>query len=350
MSKVEAEYILKPKFHYIFWIVFFLYQFISNAVQDPRYVFSFVSVLTYVSFFFTVLVFNFYATVLFFEILKYKKLSRIVNILIFIVLILTSSALALLNRGVIQPIFLNNYNPINYTKYLSFWLFQFIYYFTMGAGYFFVKEFVKEKITSTKLANEKTVIESNLLRSQINPHFLFNTLNVLYAKSMVYSEELADKIQKLSEIMRYAYLPKWLKDGSHAPVTEEIKHIGNIIEIHEFRLSNNQIFQFDTQGTFTDIYLPPLILVTLVENILKHGHLTAEYPAFVALKHENDQFSFFSKNKIKTAKNHEEHSGVGIENIRLRLNRSFPDQFSFSSVEADGFYYNQLTINLQKTK
>lgn len=348
MSKVEAEYILNPKFHYIFWIVFFLYQFISNAVQDPRYAFSIISVLTYVSFFFTVLVFNFYATVFYFEILKYRGFSRIVNILIFIAFILTSTALALFNRGVIQPVFLHNYNPINYTKYLFFWLFQFIYYFTMGAGYFFVKEFVKEKITSTKLASEKTVIESNLLRSQINPHFLFNTLNVLYAKSMVYSEDLADKIQKLSEIMRYAYLPKWLKDGSHAPVTEEIKHINNIIEIHEFRLSNNQIFQFDIQGSFNEIYLPPLILVTLVENILKHGHLTTEFPAFVAIKYDNGQFSFFSKNKIKTAKNHEEHSGIGIENITLRLIRNFPGEFSFTNKEADGFYYNQLTINLHK--
>lgn len=348
MSKVEAEYILKPKFHYIFWTVFFLYQFVSNVVQDPRYGFSILSVLTYISFFITVLVFNFYATVYYFEILKYKGYPRIINILLFIALLLTSSALALFNRGVIQPVFLNNYNPINYTKYLFFWLFQFIYYFTMGVGYFFIKEFVKEKIISAKLESEKTIVEANLLRSQINPHFLFNTLNVLYAKSMVYSEELADKIQKLSEIMRYAYLPKWSTDGSHAPINEEIKHIGNIIEIHEFRLSNKNIFQFDIKGSFHELYLPPLILVTLVENILKHGHLSSENPAFVAIKYEKGQFSFFSKNKIKTAKNHEEHSGVGIENIKLRLQKNYPDRFTFTCNEAGGFYYNQLTIKLER--
>ncbi|HEY0174779.1 MAG TPA: histidine kinase [Pedobacter sp.] len=271
------------------------------------------------------------------------------NISLLAVFILLSAGLALINRKYVQPALIHNYSPINYLKYTAFWLFQFIYYLTLGSGYFFVKEFIREKVNSSNLEKEKTTIESNLLRSQINPHFLFNTLNVLYAKSIVYSEDLADKIQKLSEIMRYAYLPKWLKDGSHAPVSEEIKHISNIIIIHEFRLSNKNIFHFKIDGSFEHVFLPPLVLVTLVENILKHGHLTTEAPAIVLLKHENGILTYQSKNKVKTAKNHDEKSGIGVQNIKLRLDRYFKNDFTFTSEETGGYYYIQLIINLERS-
>lgn len=293
------------------------------------------------------MLFNFYATIYYFNLIKYRKHSKVVTVALFIVFLSLSLGLALVNRTYIQTYLTSNHSNINYMKYIVYWLFQFTYCFTLAAGYFFIKELIKEKINSSNLEKEKTTIESNLLRSQINPHFLFNTLNVLYAKSIVYSEDLADKIQKLSEIMRYAYLPKWLQDGSHAPVSEEIKHINNIIAIHEFRLSSKKIFHFKVEGEFGNVFLPPLVLVTLVENILKHGHLTTESPAMALLKHENETFTFQSKNKIKTAKNHDEKSGVGVINIEQRLGRYFKNNFTFTSEEANGYYYVQLAINLK---
>lgn len=348
MYPVDPDFILKRKFHYLFWSAFFIYYYLSNYILNSGFTLTLFGVLNYACFFLTVLVSNFYAIVYYLNILKYKKKSKVVNASSFIVLLLLSVGLALLYRRYIQPVLIHNSSPINYAKYIVYWFFQFTYSSMLASGYFFVKELIKEKINSSNLEKEKTTVESNLLRSQINPHFLFNTLNVLYAKSIVYSEDLADKIQKLSEIMRYAYLPKWLQDGSHAPVSEEIKHIHNIISIHEFRLSNKKIFHFKVEGEFGNVFLPPLVLVTLVENILKHGHLTSESPAVALLKHENETFTFQSKNKIKTAKNHDERSGVGVSNIEQRLDRYFKDDFTFNSEEVNGYYYVRLAINLKK--
>jgi LytS/YehU family sensor histidine kinase len=310
------------------------------------FVFSLRNGIGYLLFFLTVLVFNFYATIYFLNLLKSKKLSIIEGAGALILLLLISLGLALFNRGVIQPLLIINASPIKYYKYITYWFFQFVYYFALGAMYFFVREFMKEKINSSTLEKEKVIVEANLLRSQINPHFLFNTLNVLYAKSIVYSEDLADKIQKLSEIMRYAYMPKWLEDGTHAPVSEEIKHIENVIAIHEFRLSNKSIFNFTTEGNFQQVFLPPLILVTLVENILKHGHLGSENPASVFIKHVNNTITFVGENKIKTATSHEEKSGVGIANIVSRLDRHYKNNYAFTVNEANGYFYTNLTINL----
>ncbi|WP_316839780.1 sensor histidine kinase [Pedobacter gandavensis] len=348
MSKKEPVLFLKTRLHYTFWIVFFIYNYISNAVLDPRFNFSFGAVISYLLFFLTVLVYNFYATVYYLDLIKYKKPSIFKSISLLIVLLVSSIGLALLNRGFIQPLLIHNDNPINYYKYITFWLFQFIYYFSLGAAYFFVSELMKEKINSSNLEKEKIEVEANLLRSQINPHFLFNTLNMLYAKSIVYSEDLADKIQKLSEIMRYAYLPKWLENGSHAPASEEIKHILNVISIHEFRLSNENIFHFNTKGDMDQVFLPPLVLVTLAENILKHGHLSSDSPATIDISYEDGIFSFLGKNKIKTAKNHDEKSGIGIANISSRLNKYYKDSYEFHYSQANGYFYTNLTIHLKK--
>lgn len=346
MMKAEPISILKPKTHYIFWIFFYLYNYLSNSVLDARFTFSVGNAVSYTLFFLTVLVFNFYATVYYLNLIKYQKLSWLKGAGLLLLFLLLSLALAVANRKYMQPLLINNTSPINYSRYITYWLFQFIYYFTFGAVYFFIREFLKERINSSNLEKEKITLEANLLRSQINPHFLFNTLNVLYAKSIIYSEDLADKIQKLSEIMRFAYLPKWMGDGSHAPVSEEIVHIKNVIAIHEFRLSNKNIFNFTVQGNLDQVFLPPLILVTLVENILKHGHLTSENPASVVIKYENGTFMFSGENKVKTATNHEEKSGVGLANITSRLERLYKNKYTFNSEEKNGYFHTTLIIKL----
>ena len=342
----EPLSILKTKFHFIFWTVFFLYNYLSNTVLDAHFLFTPGNILSYVFFFISVPVFNFYATVYYLNTIKYNKIKIILGTGLLLLFLITTLGLALFNRKFLQPLLINNTSPINYSKYITFWSFQFVYYFAFGSAYFFVREFMKEKINSTNLEKEKINIEANLFRSQINPHFLFNTLNVLYARSIVYSEDLADKIQKLSEIMRYAYLPKWMKDGSHAPLEEEIKHIRNIISIHEFRLGGGNIFNLNIEGNFSQVYLPPLILITLIENMLKHGHFNSDIPATVYINIRNQRLIFEGKNKVKTATNHEEKSGVGIANIISRLERNYPHKYSLASHEENGYFHTNLMIDL----
>lgn len=345
MKEEQSVSFLKPRNHCVFWAVFYLYNYISNSVLDPRFVLTVGNLLNYLLFFLSVLVFNFYTTVYYLNLIKYKKASFFQGAALLVLFLALSLGLAIFNRKYMQPLLINNASPINYYKYITFWSFQFIYYFAFGAAYFFVREFMREKINSSNLEKEKIIVEVNLLRSQINPHFLFNTLNVLYAKAFIYSEDLADKIQKLSEIMRFAYLPKW-GEGGHVPVSEEIIHIKNLIAIHEFRLSNKDIFDFKIQGDLYDIFLPPLLLVTLVENMFKHGHLASDSPASVLVKFEANTFTFIGENKIKTAVSLEEKSGVGLANIISRLNKYYKGKYTFNFNEKNGYFHTTLIINL----
>jgi hypothetical protein len=143
-----------------------------------------------------------------------------------------------------------------------------------------------------QLEVEKSQANFNFLKAQINPHFLHNTLNFLYAKSLPYSPELSEGILTLSEIMRYALSEGNAKDGK-APLKDEIEHVRNVIKINQLRFSNKLNVRFDVEGVVNGAEIIPFILITLVENAFKHGDLKSnEYPIEIKLKVDSDMISF----------------------------------------------------------
>jgi LytS/YehU family sensor histidine kinase len=194
-----------------------------------------------------------------------------------------------------------------------------------------------------KLEVEKSQANFNFLKAQINPHFLHNTLNFLYAKSLPYSTELSEGILTLSDIMRYALSEGNTKDGK-ALLKDEIEHVRNVIKINQLRFSNNLNVHFEVNGVINGITIIPFVLITLVENAFKHGDLKSpEHPIVLRLNVDNHLICFYCCNKKKTGPK-ELSTGLGLDNIKKRLDLAYGRNYSLKVKDEHEFYTTELTI------
>ena len=195
-----------------------------------------------------------------------------------------------------------------------------------------------------QLEVEKSSANLNFLKAQINPHFLHNTLNFLYAKSLPYSPELSEGILTLSDIMRYALSEGNARDGK-APLKDEVEHVWNVIKINQLRFSNKLNVDFKVHGLVNGVSIIPFVLITIVENAFKHGDLKSqEYPINIKLDVRNNSLSFSCRNKKKTGPK-ELSTGVGLENIRKRLDLAYGKNYRFEVKDEPDFYTTELTID-----
>jgi two-component system, LytTR family, sensor kinase len=195
-----------------------------------------------------------------------------------------------------------------------------------------------------QLEVEKSQANFNFLKAQINPHFLHNTLNFLYAKSLPYSPELSEGILTLSDIMRYALSEGNAKDGK-APLKDEIEHVRNVIKINQLRFNNNLNVQFEVEGVLNGATIIPFVLITLVENAFKHGDLKSNAsPISIKLNIKNDSLYFYCRNKKKSGPK-ELSTGIGLDNIKKRLDLAYGNKYILNVKDERDIYTTELIIN-----
>ena len=182
------------------------------------------------------------------------------------------------------------------------------------------------------------------LRSQINPHFLLNTLNNIYALTAIDQTRAQDAIMQLSQLLRHI-----LYDNQEAEVAlkDEIKFLDSYINLMKIRLSGNVDVRFDSKVSRPDLRIAPLLAVSLVENAFKHGISPTE-PSFVhiSLSTDNNQFvcQIENSNHPKTEKDRSGH-WVGLEQVQRRLDLSYPDNYEWEKgPSADGTRYTSKII------
>lgn len=224
----------------------------------------------------------------------------------------------------------------------------FIQYYLYGLAYWLAKDAIRNEREKRLIAEQQRRIEEDILRAelatlkaQINPHFLFNILSYFYTKSYRISEELSDGILKLSEILRYA-----LRDTGERQVTleEEVHNLKNFIAIHQKLFNNELCIEFNLSGDFNNKRILPLVLISFVENAFKHGQLTNSLdPLQIQLSAAQNHTHFYIKNKIgKTRK--ELSNGVGLNNIRRRLELAYKDNHKLCTIQEGQYYVCNLTI------
>jgi two-component system LytT family sensor kinase len=195
-----------------------------------------------------------------------------------------------------------------------------------------------------QLEIEKSSANLNFLKAQINPHFLHNTLNFLYAKSLPYSSELSEGILTLSDIMRYALSEGNARDGK-APLKDEIEHVWNVIKINQLRFSNTLNVEFTVRGLVDNVTIIPFVLITIVENAFKHGDLkNQQSPIEIKIDVQKTTLNFWCRNKKKSGPK-ELSTGVGLDNIRKRLDLAYGDHYHFNIKDDTDFYTTELTID-----
>ncbi|BAV05892.1 two-component system sensor protein, no kinase domain [Filimonas lacunae] len=196
-----------------------------------------------------------------------------------------------------------------------------------------------------KIQQEKLELEYAFLRSQINPHFLHNTLNVLFSQALMHSQELADNIMKLSQLMRYAMESFEATDGK-VSIKNELQHLQTLIDIHQVRFSGALQIQLTVEGEMNGHALPPLSIITIVENAFKYGDLKdASRPLLIRVCLLEDRIYFYCHNKKKAIPSLELPShNIGLSNLSKRLDLSFKNRYEIQAQNATDSYTFELTI------
>lgn len=195
-----------------------------------------------------------------------------------------------------------------------------------------------------KLRHEKLEAERSLLRSQINPHFLFNTLSFLHVKTLKYDEELGDTIRKLSEMLRYS-----LESSKEISISilKEIEMLENYIDIFRKRFEGAFYVNFEVSGKEHPGNIEPMILIPFVENSIKHGIVNnPEFPIQISISVTQNSLSFQCENQISNNKK-DDTSGIGLENIKQRLNLSYKDNHALKIYNNNNIFKVSLSLELE---
>jgi len=232
------------------------------------------------------------------------------------------------------------------------------YFIGLSTAYWFIQHTLEnyQKINALQTAKligerekvelEKDLVESHIafLQAQINPHLLFNTLNFIYNAVQDISPKASNGVLLLSDIMHYA-LNRTDSDGK-TDLSNEIEHIKNYIQLNQLRFNNTLHLQLDLQGEFEKYRIPPLMLLTLVENIYKHGDLTdISYPALIRI-HGRERLHFSVRNKKKRSFSSKGY-GIGVKNVETRLQNTYKlENYSLHIQEDENYYSLNLEIKL----
>jgi sensor histidine kinase YesM len=207
----------------------------------------------------------------------------------------------------------------------------------------FFLDYLKTDDMKTKIIAEKNAIELAFLKSQINPHFLFNTLNNLYGLSLSEPDKTPDAILKLAEMMRYML---YESNTERVPLHQEIAYLKSFIELQKLRYDGVSFIHFEVNGILSTQQIAPLLLISFVENAFKHGDVyDAQYPLHMSLSFDRENLVFEVKNKIHR-QNKDSVGGVGIKNVERRLELLYPKKHLLT-VENDLHYFeSHLEIEL----
>ena len=199
---------------------------------------------------------------------------------------------------------------------------------------------------SLRLERDNLALELNYLRAQVNPHFLFNTLNSIYMRVIDVDEPAADLIVRLSDLMRYNLYDS---NVDTIQLTHEIDYLRNYVVLERNRYSDRVSITFEADGSFDAYQIAPLLLISFVENAFKHGASKGRGEAYVRMtaRMENDEFQFSVENSVTPApKVAGQPGGVGLVNVRKRLAVLYPNRHRLTIRQEDHLFRVDLTIRL----
>lgn len=205
--------------------------------------------------------------------------------------------------------------------------------------------FLQQRI-SRELENQKLRAELSFLKMQINPHFLFNALNNIYSLTVIEkSKKAGDSVLKLAEMMRYVLYEKEDEENK-VPLDKEIKQLNNHIDLEKLRHAEDIYLDFSIEGDTIGKRIAPLLLFPLLENACKHGVLTnPQKPITMQLKVTGNQLHFSIEN-VKNNYHKDKTGGIGIQNVRKRLDLIYQHNYSINIRENDDDFFVELSLPL----
>ena len=201
-------------------------------------------------------------------------------------------------------------------------LFIFIMIMALSTAIKIIQQWRLTERRAIRAEADKTTAELSFLKAQINPHFLFNTLNNIYTLAVIKDNHAADSIMKLSNIMRY--VTDDVVDDL-VPLQSEVDCISDYIELQRLRISDRTIVNFIIEGNVEGKKIAPLVLMTFIENVFKYGVSKHEKTTIdINIRVSDTDISFFCRNHVFVSRDESQPTGIGIKNTRQRLNHLYP--------------------------
>ena len=341
-SQLKALY-QKYNFHILVWSIYIVYEvfilgLISDYFREPGIYFIVYSS-NISSFYLYAFLFNKSLN----SESKAFKILRALSIVLLIILLYVILSCVLFILFAKGHIITSDEKRVINTGFILSCIYRSLLYIGFATGYVYINRSFKNQkkvealerqslvmqIEKQGLENDLIQSQNNFLRSQINPHFLFNTLNFIYNDARKKAPMAADAIMNLAEMMRYAL--KRPEAAEMVPLSEEVEQIQHLINLHKLRTANGINLQLDVASDLFGLRFPPLILLTLVENIFKHGNVShSTQPATIKIFYNDGKLNIITTNMINDAAGAKKEShNLGIDNINKRLKNFYEDGFVF---------------------
>jgi len=327
-KNLVADFKIPIRFHFLFWSTYFIFNVIRFGSLNNDYWYSLKSNL--VEFPLSIIYTYF---IIYFIIPKFIVKKKYVQFFIYFILSLV--IFYLIKTGLIYLLVTKNVWPENE----GFNAFTFdhivevtigvLYVAALGATLKLTYEWVNEKRRNEELQKTQLQTELNFLKTQIQPHFFFNTLNNLYALVINKSENAPDVVLKLSEIMQYILYE--VKEPKIS-LLKAINYIYSYLELEKLRYGDKVKSDIQIIGNIDEVDVPPLLFLPFIENCFKHGTFNNDNIKVDITFEIKDNFLFFTventfeKNDEKSVK-----QGIGIENVKRRLQLLYGDNFTLST-------------------
>jgi two-component system LytT family sensor kinase len=336
------------KIHILCWTVFIIYEVVIAGILAGFFPFAhyFLFYILNISFFY------FHSSFL----LNYLSKNPLINIWripifiifeLFIYLIVTFICTQFLNKFLHDQSL--NFSFLNY-QYLSSAAFRAIQFILYGTGYYFLINYIRKRekgliqdIENEKLKNEVLRAEQDFLRAQINPHLLFNTLSFIKYAAKKKPAEADEAVIRLSGIMSFA-----LESNNETTlVSTELEQVENIIGLNQLRYNHKLHINYLKSLKNDKATIIPIVILTLVENIFKHGMLLEEeFPAKIYIESDEHHLLVQTSN-LPNLNSHVVSNNKGLANIRSRMDQHYGNNYSFTHELDDNLFKVELRINYQ---
>ncbi|MBD3617370.1 MAG: histidine kinase [Gracilimonas sp.] len=355
MLNILKKYHLTPvriSWHVLFWTAFVGAHTLFYGYADGSYAEEFAFVIRYLPFKMLITYFTLYITIPNFLLTK----KYIKAFFVFVISIAVGTLVQQTSEYfILAPILNPNWTETHYLFYPSkiFRTFLGMYPVVIIAAFIKLAKHWYEKDRQTQeLKQQKLEAELNFLKSQIHPHFLFNTLNNLYALTLKKSDDAPEVVMKLSELLSFM-----LYEGSATAISleKELKLIENYIELEKIRYDERLDIQFKRQGEFKSKQIPPMLLMPFVENAFKHGasNEIEETEIHIEIKVQENTLDFSvenSKVENEPSERYGYQKGVGLINVRRRLELLYNGYYTLDIHENETHYHISLNLKLDKLR
>ncbi len=235
-------------------------------------------------------------------------------------------------------------SPKNEFRYFPGSFVVFLLVLTIGICITSIQQWLRVEHTKEKIEHEKLNTELSFLKTQVNPHFFFNTLNNIYSLAVVQSDKTAPAVLKLSSIMRYILTET---QTDKVPLENEIDFLKNYIDLQLVRLTDKVKVNFEISGNTINKNIAPLLFIPFVENAFKYGVSTKDNSEIdIHLIATGNTVELDVTNTIVHKANSMDTTGIGINNVKRRLILSYPDKHTLYVSDNNNTFKVHLVIDI----